>query len=116
MSIETHPGRETVVRRATIRTWGELTPSGEEADVLRFVFADRIVTVRVEDIRRWEHLLGEREHLILSIGDEVFTIEGVCLMELRIALELRRLTEIRTNSDGPQRPGPRIRAITIEPA
>ena len=113
MSLDTHAGRLPVTRRLT-RTWGELTPEGEPASVLRFVLADRIVTILTDDLRRWEHLQGEPEQLILSTGGGQFTVEGMYLDEVRHALDLRRLTELRPNYAGGIRPGPRIRGITIE--
>lgn len=115
MSLDTHAGRLTATRRLT-RTWGELTPEGEPAHVLRFVLTDRIVTILADDLHRWEHLQGEPEQLILSTGREQFTIEGMYLDDVRHALDLRRLTELRPNFAGGSRPGPRIRAITIESA
>lgn len=113
MSLDTHAGRIPPTRRLT-RTWGELTPEGEPAHVLRFVLTDRIVTILTDDLHRWEHLQGEPEYLILSTGAGQFTVEGMYLDEIRHALDLRRLTEIRANFTGGTRPGPRIRAITVE--
>ncbi len=112
MSIEAHPGRAMVTRRLA-RSWGELTPEGEPAQVLRFVLPDRIVTILADDVHRWEHLQGEPEQLILNAGREQFTVEGLCLDDVRHALDLRRLTELRPNFAGGVRPGPRIRGIAI---
>jgi len=115
MTLDTRSDHAPVTRR-TVRVWGELSPSGEVAHALRLVLLDRIVTYITEDIRRWEHLLGEPEQLILSAGRDTILIEGDALTELRVALELRRLTEIRVSVPSLTRPGPRIRAITIESA
>jgi len=116
MSIEPHPGRKLLVPPPS-QTWGELTPEGEAALVVRFILAESVVTIPVHQFKRWEHVRGAPETLAVSTGEERIVIEGRELGEVRAALDLGRLCELRANyprASG-SRPGPQVRRITIEP-
>ena len=117
MSIEPHPGKKPLVRPPP-PSWGEIAPDGQTALVVRFALGDRVVTFPADEFKRWEHAPGEPELLTISTGKEQIVIEGCELAEVRAALDLGRLCELRMNyphSPG-VRPGPRVRQITIEPA
>ena len=117
MSIEPHPGKKSLVPPPP-PGWGELAPEGQTALVVRFALADRVVTFPADEFRRWEHAAGEPERLTIRTAQEEIVIEGRELAEIRAALDLGRLCEVRMNhprSSG-VRPGPQVRRITIEPA
>ena len=117
MSIEPHPGKKPLVRPPP-PSWGEIAPDGQTALVVRFALGDRVVTFPADEFKRWEHAAGEPELLTIRTGKEQIVIEGRELAEVRAALDLGRLCELRVNyprSPG-GRPGPRVRQITIEPA
>ena len=85
--------------------------------VVRFALVDRVVTFPVDQFKRWEHLAGEPELLTISTDKEEIVIEGRELAEVRAALDLCQLREVRINyprSPG-NRPGPRVQRITVEP-
>jgi hypothetical protein len=97
-------------------TWGELASPGEKAQVIRFVFDDRIVTYPVSQLKRWEHAVGEPEFLTIDLAKETVVLEGHELAAVRAALDVGRLAEVRANRERSGRPGPRIRQLTLEAA
>lgn len=116
MSIEHQPGRNPLVP-ATPPTWGEVTPEGEQATVVRFVLVDRVVTFPFAQLKRWEHIAGDPEILSITAGKEQVVIEGAELAAISAALDLKRLGEVRVNHERSRaRPGPRVRRIAIETA
>ena len=116
MSIQQQPGKKPLVTPPP-PTWGETKPEGQTARVVRFVFADRVVTFPFSELKRWEHVAGEPELLTINAGKEIITVEGAELAVVRAALDLARLAELRSNYErSGARPGPRVRQITIEPA
>lgn len=116
MSLETPPGRKPVVPTPP-PTWGEITGNDETTSVVRFVLVDRVVTFPVAEFKRWEHVAGEPEMLLIFAGRERILIEGSELKAIRAALDQRRLCEVRPNSERAKaRPGPRVRRIAIETA
>ena len=116
MSIQQQPGKKPLGPPPP-PTWGETTPVGATARVVRFVLADRVVTFPFSELKRWEHVAGEPELLAIHAGKEIITVEGAELAVVRAALDLARLGELRPNHErSVSRPGPRVRQITIEPA
>lgn len=116
MSIEYQPGQKPLVP-ATPPTWGEITPEGEKATVVRFVLADRVVIFPFSQLKRWEHIAAEPEILSITVGKEQIVIEGAELAAICAALDLKRLSEVRVNHERSKaRPGPRVRRIAIETA
>ena len=116
MSIETHPGSKSLVPPPP-PNWGEIVPEGQAAVVVRFALVDRVVTFPVDQFKRWEHAPGEPELLTISTEKEQIVIEGRELAEVRAALDLGRLCEVRVNyTRSGARPGPRVQRIAIEPA
>jgi hypothetical protein len=116
MSIEPHPGKKPLVPPPPL-PWGEVVPVGETALALRFALGDRVVTYPCSEFKRWEHVNGTPETLLLATDKQEIVIEGSDLTAIRAALDLGRLAEVRlTFSRQPTRPGPRIERITIEPA
>lgn len=117
MSIEVQPGKKPLTPSAP-PSWGELSPDGRTARVVRFAPGDRVVTFPADEFQRWEHAAGEPERLTITAGKEQIVIEGRELGEIRAALDLGRLCEVRVNFPRPggARPGPQVRQITIETA
>ncbi len=116
MSIEPQPGQKPLVP-APPPTWGEITPEGEKAIVVRFVMADRVVAFPISQLKRWEHLPGDPEVISITADKDQVVIEGAELGAICAALNLRRLCEVRVNYERSKaRPGPRVRRITIETA
>ena len=117
MSIDPLPGAKPLAVRPS-PTWGEIAPAGQTAAVMRFVLIDRVVTYPAGEFRRWEHVLGVLETLTLATAKELIVIEGWELTEIRAALDLGRLCELRVNFPlkSGARPGAQVRRITIEPA
>ena len=116
MSIQQQPGKKPLVTPPP-PTWGETKPEGQTASVVRFVFADRVVTFPFSELKRWEHVAGEPELLTIHAGKEIITVEGAELAVVRAALDLARLAELRSNHErSGARPGPHVRLITIKPA
>ncbi len=116
MSIDPHPGKMPLLPPAP-PNWGETAPEGKPVLVVRFALVDRVVTFPVDQFKRWEHLAGEPELLTISTDKEEIVIEGRELAEVRAALDLCQLREVRINyprSPG-NRPGPRVQRITVEP-
>lgn len=117
MSIEPHPEGKPLVA-APPPSWGEIAPAGQTATVMRFVLVDRVVTYPTEQFKRWEHVVGVPEMLTLTTGNEQVVVEGRELAEIRAALDLGRLCELRVNypPKSGTRPGPQVRRIAIEAA
>lgn len=85
--------------------------------MLRFTLGDRVVSYPCSEFRRWEHVIGTPETLVLATAREQIVIEGSELAAIRAALDLGRLAEVRlTFPRQPVRPGPKVERITIEPA
>ena len=117
MSIEIFPGTKPLTRPAP-PNWGEISPEGKRATVVRFALVNRWVSFPADQFKRWEHAVGEPELLTITTEKEEIVIEGRELAEIRAALDLGRLCELRVNSPRPTgaRPGPQVRRITIETA
>lgn len=117
MSIEVCAGAKPLMRPAP-PNWGEISPNGQTATVVRFALVDRCVSFPADRFRRWEHVVGEPELLTISTDREEIVIEGRELGEIRAALDLGRLCELRINypSKFGTRPGPQVRRIAIEAA
>jgi len=117
MSIESHPTGKPLAP-APPPSWGEVAPVGQAASVMRFVLVDRVVTFPTDQFKRWEHVVGVPEMLTLSTGNELVVVEGRELSEIRAALDLGRLCELRVNypPKSGTRPGPQVRRIAIEAA
>lgn len=116
MSIDHQPSQKPLVPPPP-PTWGEVADEDDDAEVIRFVLVDRVVTFPYSELKRWEHLAGEPEVLSISVGREQVVIEGVELGPIRAALDLKRLREVRGNHERSKaRPGPRVRRIAIETA
>ena len=117
MSIEVYPGEKSLTQPAP-PTWGEVSLAGKTAVVVRFALIDRWVSYPVDQFKRWEHTVGEPEILAIKTEKEEIVIEGRELAEIRAALDLGRLCELRVNFPLPTgaRPGPQVRRITIETA
>ena len=115
MSIEIFPGTKPLTRPAP-PNWGEISPGGKTATVVRFAHVDRWVSFPADQLRRWEHVVGEPELLTIKTDKEEIVIEGRELSEVRAALDLGKLCELRVNFPRPTgaRPGPQVRRITIE--
>lgn len=96
-------------------SWGEVIPEGQTVRVVRFCLVDRVVTFPATELKKWEHAVGELELLTIYAGKEQIVIEGMHLSTIRAALDLGRLCEVRQNHQRSQaRPGPQVRAITLE--
>lgn len=117
MSIESHPGAKPLVPRPP-PSWGEIASEGQTALVVRFVLVDIVVTYPADQFKRWEHVFGFPETLTIRTEKEEVIVEGRDLAEIRAALDLGRLYELRVNypSKSGTRPGPQVRRIAIEPA
>ncbi len=114
MSIQHQPGQRPLVPSPP-PTWGELMAEDDDSGVVRFVLVDRIVTYPYAELKRWEHIAGEPERLLISAGRERIVIEGTELTAIRAALDKTRLCEVRINNERSKaRPGPRVRRIAIE--
>lgn len=95
--------------------WGELAPPGETAAVLRLMLPDRVVSFPAGELRRWEHVAGDPERLIIRAGREAIVVEGSELAAIHAALDLQRLGELRlVAAKTKPRPGPQVRRIIIE--
>jgi hypothetical protein len=116
MSIEQFPGSPQLTR-APSPNWGELSPDGQTAVVVRFALGDGWASFPSSEFRRWDHAIGEPETLTIKTRHEEIIVEGLDLTAIRAALDLGRLCELRVNFPRPQgaRPGPQVRRITIEP-
>lgn len=116
MSLDHHPGAKPLVPPPP-PSWGEIAPAGETAVVVRFVLDQSVVTFPAAEFKRWEHALGVLELLTISTDKEQIVVEGRELAEIRAALDLGRLCELRTNFPraAGARPGSQVRRIAIEP-
>ena len=116
MSINQHPAKEPLAPPPP-RLWGEVAPEKEKAVAVRFVLNDRVVSFLVSELKRWEHVPGNPETLLITAGRELITVEGQFLAEVRAALDESKLREVRANAQKlTSRAGPVVRRITIEPA
>jgi hypothetical protein len=115
MSIEVFPGTKPLTRPAP-PNWGEISPDGDPARVVRFALVGGWVSFPIDQLKRWEHTLGEPELLTIKADRDEIVVEGRDLAEIRAALDLGRLCELRVNFPRPTgtRPGPKVRRITIE--
>jgi hypothetical protein len=84
--------------------------------VVRFVLDDRIVSIPISQLRRWEHTNGEPEYLVIAVGQDAVVIEGHDLAPIRVALDLGRLAEVRPNHERQRRTGPWVRRLVLEAA
>lgn len=116
MSIDQHPAAKPLVPPPP-PSWGEIASTGEIAAVVRFVLDQRVVTFPADQFKRWEHALGVPETLTISTEKEQIVVEGRELAEIRAALDLGCLCELRANYPRASgaRPGPQVRRIAIEP-
>ncbi len=116
MSIHPHPGKDPLTPPPP-RPWGRVAPEKEKSTSVRFVLPDRVVSFPVAEIKRWEHIAGNPETLLILAGREQVMVEGQHLTEVRVALDEVRLCELRMCVEKPMvRTGPTVRRITIEPA
>jgi hypothetical protein len=116
MSIQHHPDKEPLMPPPPLQ-WGELAADKKERGSVRFVLADRVVTFPLGQIKRWEHVAGNPETMVITAGKELVRVEGQQLTAIRIALDESCLRELRTNGSKPSsRDGPVVRRLTIEPA
>lgn len=115
MSIDPTPGAKPLTPPPP-PSWGEIAPAGETAAVMRFVLVDRVVSYPAVEFQRWEHVLGVPEILTLTTDKELVMVEGRELTEIRAALDLGRLCELRVNYPPKtgKRPGPQVQRIAIE--
>ena len=97
MSIEIFPGTKPLTRPAP-PNWGEISPGGKTATVVRFALVDRWVSFPADQFKRWEHAVGEPEMLTIKTEKEEIVIEGRELAEIRAALDLGRLCELRAGT------------------
>jgi hypothetical protein len=117
MSIETQPGGRLLASTAPL-TWGETVPHGQAAMVVRFILEESVVTIPTVHFKRWDHIRGVPETLVLVTSSERVVVEGKELAAIRAALDLGRLCEIRANhaAKSGARIGPHVHRITIETA
>lgn len=116
MSIDAHPGKAPLAPPAP-RAWGSLVADRQTSQVLRLVLTDRSVSFPIGELKRWEHIAGGQESLIILTSREIVTVEGQHLTEVRQALDDVRLCELRIPATkATTRTGPVVRRITIEPA
>jgi hypothetical protein len=115
MSIEVYPGGRPLAPPPQ-PTWGDIAPVGKTATVLRLALPDRWVSFPVGQLTQWEHQVGEPELLIILTAKREIVVTGQDLTDIRIALDLGRLSELRTNfpNKASPRPGPQVRRITVE--
>ena len=117
MSIDPHPDAPKFATPLP-PSWGEITPVGVTATVVRFLLEERVVTLPTGRFKRWEHTRSLPESLVIGTDDERIIVEGRDLNQIRVALDLGRLSELRVNhpSKSGARPGPRVWRIAIEAA
>jgi hypothetical protein len=116
MSISQHPDREPLLPPPPI-PWGDVVSDKRTKEVVRFVLADRVVSYPLHELKRWEHLAGNPEQLLISVGHEVIRVEGRQLIEVRLALDESRLLELRmSRSKLMSQSGTTVSRITIESA
>ena len=116
MSIEVYPGDRPLAPPPP-PTWGDIAPVGKIATVLRVALPDCWVSFPVGQFTHWEHQVGEPELLTIQTAKRSIVVTGRDLADIRIALDLGRLSELRTNfpNKASPRPGPQVRRITLEP-
>jgi hypothetical protein len=116
MSLEIQPGKKPLIPPPP-PLWGEVTAENEVSSFTRFVLSDRIVTFPVSELRRWEFVSGENERLIISAGRERVVVEGVGLAAICVALENRRLREVRASGKQlKMRPGAQVHRVILQSA
>jgi hypothetical protein len=115
MSIEVYPGDRPLAPPPP-PTWGDIAPVGKTATVLRVALADRWVSFPFGQLTLWEHQVGEPEMLTIQTAKRSIVVTGRDLADIRIALDLGRLSEVRTNfpNKASPRPGPQVSRITVE--
>ena len=115
MSIEVYPGDRPLAPPPP-PTWGEIAPVGKTATVLRVALPDRWVSFPVDQFKRWDHEVGEPELLTIKTDKDKIIVEGRDLAPVRVAMDLGRLSELRTNfpNKAKPRPGPQVSRITVE--
>jgi hypothetical protein len=114
MSLDLSPG-EAVHPSDPPPPWGELTVPGTTPTVLRIALVDRTVSFPIAELRRWEHVRGIPETLLIRAGRDAIVVEGTDLGTICAALDFGRLGEIRcTPPRAKGRPGPQVRRISIE--
>jgi hypothetical protein len=115
MSIEVYPGDRPLAPPPP-PTWGDIAPVGKTATVLRVALPDRWVSFPFGQLTQWEHQVGEPELLTIQTAKRSIVVTGRDLADIRIALDLGRLSELRTNfpNKASPRPGPQVRRITVE--
>jgi len=116
MSIQQNPAKAPLGMPPPL-PWGEMAADKKGGGSVRFVLADRVVTFPVGELKRWEHVAGNPEQLVITAGSELVRVEGRQLIEARVALDEARLLELRITGSKPQsRNGPVVNRIIIEPA
>lgn len=115
MSIEPHPSGRRLVTGVP-PNWGEVSPAGETAMVIRFQLEGSVVTYPAGQFNRWEHARAATETLTIWTVWERIMVEGRDLGPIRAALDLGKLCEVRLNymHHSGSRPGPHVRRIVIE--
>ncbi|OAM87137.1 hypothetical protein OH491_01165 [Termitidicoccus mucosus] len=114
MSIHQHPTKVPLAPPAP-HVWGELASEHQTAGAVRFVLSDRVVSFPIGELKRWEHIAGNPERLVITAGQEIVTVEGQELSIVRSALDESRLIELRQHERKPAtRNGPMVRRIMIE--
>jgi len=115
MSIDVHPG-ERPLAPPPPPTWGETAPVGKTATVLRVALPDRWVSFPIGQLTQWEHQVGVPELLSIQTAKREIVVSGRDLADIRIALDLGRLCELRSNfpTKAKARPGPQVHRISIE--
>jgi len=116
MSIKPHPGKPPLTAPSG-PSWGDFVPEGETAEVVRFILAGRTVSFPFTQLKYWELVAGEPEFLTLHAEKQAIAIEGRNLNAIAAALDLRRVSEVRSNREfQSERTAPQVREITIGPA
>ena len=116
MSIKPHSGRPPLAAPPG-PSWGEFVPEGETTEVVRFILTGRMVSIPFTQFRYWELVDGEPEFLTLHAEKQAIAIEGRNLHAIATALDLRRVSEVRSNREfQSERTAPQVREITIRPA
>lgn len=96
--------------------WGEVASDEQRVQVIRFFLSDRVVSFPQGELRRWEHVVGNPERLVIVAGREQVEIEGLNLKEVCEALDASKLCAVRVNRQRhSSKKNPVIQRITIEP-
>lgn len=119
MSIKVSPSSPPLTPPAP-PAWGKVTAEDKIASVVRFVLADRTISIPVSEMERWELIAGSPERLKITADKTVVTIEGTALAEIRDALDKITVIEVRTTkrmvpfAAGGAPAGPAVSAIAVE--